>query len=337
MRRFLMAVLAITLVLGAGVLVTPAIADEPSSATLRDGESRVKVNGIEHWCRVVGADHNTTPIVVIHGGPGGFVYSFERTIGPKLEAFATVIYYEQRGCGRSEQPANPNAYSIPILVSDLDAIRRNFGLERILLLGFSFGGELALEYSLAHPQNVERLIVQAPTVDGAGLLTDNERLAMVQLSGFRAVAQGEMAAAIREIQKEDAPAGARLEKVWNTVDTDTVDRLLFHEPENAKRNRKLWRESGLVNTGDMFKALAKQPKRDSLFDRLQAVEAPTLIMVGLHDRNVGLELCRDVALLIRQAQLVVFENSAHFPEIEEPAKYAQTVRHFVSPSDTDDH
>ncbi len=125
----------------------------------------------------------TAPLVIIHGGPGGHVYNFERTIGPQLEAFTTVIYYEQRGCGRSDQPLDPYTYSIEMLVSDLDELRQALGLDRINLLGFSFGGELALEYALAHPEHVERLIVQSPSlgrrVGAAGLY--DEHTAAVQL------------------------------------------------------------------------------------------------------------------------------------------------------------
>ena len=290
---------------------------------MRDGEYFITVNGIRHWCRIAGAGKSATPLVVIHGGPGGNVYNFERTIGPLLEEFATVVYYEQRGCGRSDPPASPHDYSLPLLVSDLEGLRAQLGLSRFIPLGFSFGGELALEYALAHPDRVERLILQAPT------FCDPVRLAWVQLYGFYHVAAGELKARIGRLLTGDEPAPARLEQVWSLVDTETVDRFLFYDPAAARLNRRLWNESGLVNTGDMQRALAARPQPPGRMEALSRITVPALVMVGLHDRNVGVDVCRDIRTKLPRGRLVIFEHSAHFPDIEEPERYAAEVRRFL--------
>jgi proline iminopeptidase len=292
-------------------------------STLYSGEAQVELNGILHWYKVAGVRHSTTPIVIIHGGPGGNVFNFERTIGPKLEDFATIIYYEQRGCGRSLRPKDPTAYSIPLLISDLDLLRQKLRLAKIIPLGFSFGGELALEYTLASPQQVEKLILQAPSMG------QSERTACVQLYGFQSVAQGAMAHKIQEIISGADSLEERLERVWKIVDTETVDRFLFHNRDVARMNRRLWQESGLTNTGEMHKVLAKQPVATPLLERIHAVQVPTLLMIGLYDRNIGIETTRDVTSLIPQARLALFDYSAHFPEMEEPEKYTQTVHRFL--------
>jgi len=62
---------------------------------------------------------------------------------------------------------------------------------------------------------------------------------------------------------------------------------------------------------------------------MSEIKAPTLIMTGLYDRNVGIELNRDFACKIPNSKLVIFEKSAHFPDIEEPEKYAKIVREFI--------
>lgn len=294
--------------------------------SLANGERRVAANGIAHWCRIAGAEHRTAPLVVVHGGPGGNCYNFERTIGPRLEAFATTIYYEQRGCGRSDPPDDPGAYSVPLLVADLEALRRALGLGRVVPLGFSFGGELALEYALAHPDYVERLIVQAPSIG------DPRPTTAAQLVGFARVAWGEVGQQVRALLDGErvGTAEERLARVWEVVDRETVDRLLFQDPAVARLNRRLWDESGLVNTGDMSRALDRQP-RDAppLLDRLAGIRAPTLVVVGRHDRNTGVKVSRAVAARIPGAELAIFEASAHFPEMEEPERYAATVEQFL--------
>jgi len=297
----------------------------PSRAPLKDGDFRLDINGISHWCRIAGAGNLTVPIVVVHGGPGGHLYNFERTIGPLLEEFATVIYYEQRGSGRTDPPGRPDDYSIPILVDDLERLCGTLELGRVVLLGFSFGGQLALEYTLAHPARVERLILQAPTID------DQKRIAYVQLFGFKTVAEGEMGAMVQRYIDDGTTPEDQLEKVWDAVDTETVDRFLFHSPEAARMNRMLWEASGLVNTEDMRQALLTQKRLGpELLHRINAINVPSLVLGGLYDRNVGLEICRDIHSRLRDSRLVVFQESAHFPDIEETEKYAAEVRGFLS-------
>ncbi|MCM3734356.1 alpha/beta fold hydrolase [Bacillus cytotoxicus] len=150
---------------------------------LQNGMTYITVNHIRHWCKIAGVEHRTTPIVVVHGGPGGNHYTFERTIGPKLEKFATVIYYEQRGCGRSDAPENEEDYSIATLVDDLEILRESLQIPACHLLGYSFGGQLSLEYALAYPNRVETLLLQAPSSG------DYEHSYHIQLTGFEKVAQ----------------------------------------------------------------------------------------------------------------------------------------------------
>ncbi len=303
----------------------PATAPPPAPRTshLTNGEAHAELNGIRHWYRVAAAERGTVPLVIVHGGPGGNVWNFERTIGPELERFSTVVYYEQRGSGRSAPPASKDDYSVPLLVSDLDALRRHLGVERMALLGFSFGGELALEYALAHPEGVDRLLLQAPSVGPA------ERQDLIQLHGFESITTGELNAVVRALLREPGPPGERLEKVWGRVDSATVDRFLFEDPALARRNRAMWKESGLRNTGDMHRALLRNRNPEPLALRARAVTAPVLVLVGLHDRNVGVDPARDLVRALPDARLVLFERSAHFPDMEEPGKYAAAVRDFL--------
>jgi proline iminopeptidase len=283
------------------------------------GESDVVVNEVRHWVRVVGDLRGGVPLLVVHGGPGGFVYDFERVSGPALEELGPVVYYEQRGCGRSDPPLD-GAYSVSVLVDDLEQLRRALGVPRLVLLGISFGGELAAEYAVAYPERVEGLILQGTGL--AGPITPSPWGA-----GFEAVAaDNEMRHAIRAVVQESGPRA-----VWEVVDRETVDRFLFHRPGAAERVRELWAESGLVNTGEMAADLAKQPPREvPLVDELAELDVPVLILVGLWDRNAGVDGCRDLATRLPHAELRVFEDSAHFPNVEEPDRYVEEVARLLS-------
>lgn len=297
-----------------------------SLMTLQDGEFYVVLNGIRHWVRIAAAGRSATPVIALHGGPGGNHYVFERTVLPRLAELVTTICYEQRGCGRSDAPKREDDYSIAVLVSDLDALRSAFDLERILLLGYSFGAELALEYAIAHPSRVLGLILQAPSG-----VAEPERTALVQLTGFAAVARDAMRHQIQRIVEGGDTPVEKLARVWATADSDTVDEFLFLDQAVAKRNRASWYESGLSNTGAMARALKRhEAKRSPLRDRVTRFRVPTVVLVGRHDRNVGPELCRELVRAMPDAHLHVFERSAHFPDLEEPEKYVQLVGSFCA-------
>jgi proline iminopeptidase len=293
------------------------------TSALSDGERHLVVSGLEHWVRIAGADHRgRPPIIAIHGGPGGNHYVFERTALPRLAAFATVICYEQRGCGRSARPLRDDDYGMDVLVADLDELRRTLALERMVLLGYSFGAELAIECALAHRESVAGLVLQAPSVE-----MGTEAAAHVQLKGFREVGVD----AARATAAPGTSARDALRRVWETVDESTVDRFLFEDQGVAARNRALWRESGLTNSGLMERVVERErPARPVLSARIRSLAIPTLVLVGRHDRNVGVEASAAAAEELPLGQLHVFERSAHFPDLEEPPAYAQAIATFLA-------
>ena len=178
--------------------VVGAPAARGAATGLVDGERRESLNGVDHWYRVAGASNRTVPLVIIHGGPGGNTYVYEHIQGPWLERSQTVVYYDQRGGGRSAAPRDPNDYAMPTLVADLDALIQRLGQGPVNLLGFSFGAELALEYTLAHPQNVARLALQSP--NGG----DYVRMAWAETYAFAAFARGEDRARLDRLARRAA-------------------------------------------------------------------------------------------------------------------------------------
>ncbi len=124
---------------------------------LAEREESVRVRGIELFVRRAGTG---PPAVVLHGGPG----AHHDYLLPGFDALAhgrELVYYDQRGGGRS-----PVARDVPVgwteQVADLEALRAHWGLDQLTLVGYSWGGLLALLYALAHPGRVERLALVSP-------------------------------------------------------------------------------------------------------------------------------------------------------------------------------
>jgi proline iminopeptidase len=118
-------------------------------------------DGEQLFYRVVGTgvDAEQDPIVVVHGGPGGG--GTMNSLLPDLEPLAArhrMIYYDQRGGGRSSLPDDPAALDARWFVEDLEAIRRHFDLDRLVILTNSFGPVLVARYAEAYPERLGRLI-----------------------------------------------------------------------------------------------------------------------------------------------------------------------------------
>src|SRR3970040_325423 len=104
-------------------------------------EGKIKIDGYQIWYRRVG--NGGIPLLTLHGGPGaGYDY-----LEP-LERLATdrsVIFYDQLGCGKSDQPDDRSLWRIERFVAEVDKVRQALGLEQIHLLGQWWGGSLAIE------------------------------------------------------------------------------------------------------------------------------------------------------------------------------------------------
>ena len=115
-------------------------------------ESTVEVNGVHLFTRRVG---DGPPVVVLHGGPGAH-HDYLLPQYDRLAEGRALLYYDQRGGGRSPVPRDV-AVGWRDHVADLDALRDHWRLDRLILLGYSWGGLLAVLYALEHPDRIARL------------------------------------------------------------------------------------------------------------------------------------------------------------------------------------
>ncbi len=120
-------------------------------------ESRRAVRGVELFEVRVGAGPE---VVVLHGGPGAH-HDYLRPGFDRLARGRTLVYYDQRGGGRSAVGRDV-AVGWREQVADLEALRTVWGLERLAVAGYSWGGLLALLYALEYPGRVSHLGLVSP-------------------------------------------------------------------------------------------------------------------------------------------------------------------------------
>ena len=136
----------------------------------------VPYRGYETWYRIAGdLSSDRVPLLLLHGGPGGASDYFV-----PLEAFAgegrPVVRYDQLGGGRSDRPRDPSLWTIDTFVEEVAAVRDHLGLDRIHLLGQSWGGTLAAEYLYTKPTGVVSLVMHSAPIDWVFMVEELERL-----------------------------------------------------------------------------------------------------------------------------------------------------------------
>jgi proline iminopeptidase len=278
------------------------------------------------------------PMLYLAGGPGYNSYSFEKTIGSRLERHVQMIYFDERGTGRSERPSNED-YQMATLIQDVEALRKPIGVQQLSLMGHSFGGTVALEYAARYPENVQKLII----VDGAIDLPEVFEYWQEEIRD-RYPAAWEAAMASRNgraFQKSTAGTDAcALTQARFRIEMDALPKAdspefhhwqQFHNQKFRKEQDSLDARSGLKNTGEMSEMYFSPGSpflcyRFTAYDRLTM---PMLIIGGKYDGAVDIEQLRALAQHVGHAQLDEFEHSAHFPYAEEPDKFERDVALFI--------
>lgn len=128
-------------------------------AHLKAGEGIIDNSGIKTWYKIVG-EGSATPLVLLHGGPGGTSYYLN-----PLSALADdrpVVFFDQPGCGRSSAINDTSLLSIDFFVEQLEQLRAALGISQFYLYGQSWGAALGMEYYLKYPQYVKAIIFSSP-------------------------------------------------------------------------------------------------------------------------------------------------------------------------------
>src|SRR6185369_730964 len=124
------------------------VAGEPPCDCARPAhEGYVPVEGGRVWYRIIG-EGKATPLIILHGGPGFTSYAYE-PLAAALADERPVIVYDQLGCGRSDRSSDTKLWTVARFERELAALRTALKLDRIYLLGHSWGGQLAVEHALA--------------------------------------------------------------------------------------------------------------------------------------------------------------------------------------------
>lgn len=303
----------------------PAAHAASSAGAMQAGEHQAVVNDVRLWYKVAGrAAPGTPPLLFLHGGPGYNSYSFEAQAGRALESSLQLVYLDQRGSGRSERPWT-GAYSIPAMVEDIEALRKQLGVAKLALMGHSFGGALALEYAAAYPQHVSKLVL----VSAASSIPDAcaARVAFLDKLYPADLARARAAAVERKETPDDCFFA--FNSVADEVRARVNDETMFPDMKQAEEQRAVDAKSGLRNTGELGGALWNNGFLSYRFSRFERLTMPVLVLAGHEDYAIGLPAQRALVKQLPMAQMVEYPGAGHFPYLDAPQRFTRDVVDFL--------
>ncbi len=272
---------------------------------------KAEVNGTTLHYEVLG---DGPALMLMHGGLGFDHTYFRPWVDPLAEDF-TLILYDHRGNGRSERPPSLEGVDHATWAEDAEALRDHLGIDRMVLLGHSYGGTIALHYALRHQHRLRGLILATTypawdypdvVVEGAHRVGTPSEVEAFDAKFFTHVANDE------EMEELVAAIGG----------------LYFRDRESEAAN--------YANTEARYSALAYNHAvidihaQHDVVARLGEIEVPTLVLCGTDDFVTPYE--QGSARLhwgIRGSKLVIFEHSAHMVFAEEQRKFLSLVREFA--------
>ena len=267
-------------------------------------------------------------MIVLHGGPD-FDHTYLLPELDRLAQHARLIYYDQRGRGRSADGVRPEDVTLASEMSDLDALRRSIGAESVGLIGHSWGGLLAMEYAARHPDRVTRLmLLNTAPASHADWTSLRERLRSMRAPGE--VNRMREIAATSAYRAGDLGAEAAYYRVHFRVAVrdpkllvTIVARLRIHfDPRRVLIARAI---------EDRLNEETSKLAGYDLIPRLAAIDTPTLLIHG-EDDMIPIDLVGHIADSMPAATISALAGLGHFAFAENPDLVADRITRFLAGS-----
>ncbi len=291
-------------------------------------EGRMSWNGQETWYRVVGdLDSDPTPVIICHGGPGA-AHDYTEPIAELRRFGRGCVLYDQVGCGKSTHLADAPAefWSPQLFKDELVELARHLGVaDRYAVVGQSWGGMLAMEHALDHPEGLRAIVVADSPASIPLWVEEANRL------------------------REDLPSDVQETLTRHEAD-GTTDDPAYEEAVRAYYDRHLCRIPWPDCVQRSFAQMAEDPtvyhtmngpsefhcvgslKTWDITERLPEIDTPTLLVSGRYDEATP-HIVEQIHSRIPGAQWELFEESSHMPHVEESDAFLARVEAFLKTID----
>lgn len=282
-------------------------------------EGFLRIYGLKIYFKLYDAGSRIN-LMVLHGGPGAS-HDYLIPLAELSNYGINVLFYDQFGSGRSDDPNDISKYTVDYGVEEAEEVRKQVFNDKVVMLGHSYGGMLALAYALKYQDNL------------VGLIVSNG------LSSVPITVQ-EMRRLIEELPEKYKNAIRRYEQLQDYQNPEYLEAVQYFYKQHVIRLDELpepvkvsfeyaqKRRTYTIMNGPNEFTITGTIKDFDITDQLHKIRVPTLIITGKYD-----EVTPRVAELmhgrIKNSRLVLFENSSHMPMWEEKDKYLAVVKDFI--------
>lgn len=287
---------------------------------------KAKIRGTEIYYDIAGmqlapvkGDFVERPVIfLLHGGPGGDHLSFKRH-SLALQDVAQLVFIDHRGCGRSKKTKQSD-YTLENNIEDIEALRKHLGLEKISILGVSYGGIVAQGYAIRYCKNIDKLMlaVTAPSYHGF-----EEAKTILAKRG-----NAQQNAICKYIWQGHFDNMRQVKKYFKLMEP-------MYSNLAKKSKQKIYSKSKTVWSLEAWnQGFGGFLRRYNFIPKLHKIKVPTLVLAGKDDWICPPSQAKIIAEKIPGAKLVLFNRSSHAIAVDEPKKYIKTLKDFLAKKTT---
>jgi pimeloyl-ACP methyl ester carboxylesterase len=300
----------------------------------------LRLGGLDQWVMIRGESLSNPPLILLHGGPGFTETSFFRHFNAPLEKSFTVVYWDQRGAGKSFDRKTPrSSMTVDRFVADLDelvdAVRKRLGKSKVVIFGHSWGSALGVLYAARFPEKVAAYVGSGQIGDWAAgessgyafalaeaqRLGDGRALKKLRAVGPPPYTATRLWAARTCLSRLEGRLGVKA--MWN------LGRIIHDVPESSLFEVPKFMHAFRFSIGAMWPEVS----RLNLMKVAPALQMPVFFFLGRKDHWVPWEISMAYfdALIAPSKKLVWFEESGHEPFVDEPDKFNAAMIELVRP------
>ncbi len=311
------------------ILVAQPVKDSVIFPDSHTGGRFYTVNGAKLWVVTVGTGR---PLIIIPGGPGSNHYSYRSSFDSlAVKGDIQVIYYDAFGRGKSDTARNVKEYTLERDIEDIEGLRKQMKVEKISLLGHSYGSLVAQGYAVKYGKHLGHLII-ANGFHSFAMWQENDDNSNHEIKTNYPEVWEELMA----IRKKGAiSSDIKHQEIYSRV---PYGFLYAYNPENfiSRGRRKSYPNP--MNTKLYYQMVGKDGDfivgndigRFDFRTKLKSLQMPVLIIAGRYDRVAVPWMQVQFKKYCPQAQFILFEKSGHNPHVEEPEKALPLIVDFMS-------